>query len=64
MRLSRERQTRGSGEQYGAARGGEVPDVPGQIRLVQVEEGRADEHFLRLLAATQFILSVFSTEQN
>lgn len=45
------KRTCGAGEQDGAAGGGEVPDVLGQLRVLEVDEGRADEDLPRLIAA-------------
>jgi hypothetical protein len=47
-----ERRTNGDGEQNGAASGGEVFDMLGQIGLLQVDEGYTYKDFLILFAAT------------
>jgi hypothetical protein len=47
----RRKRTCGAGEQDGVAGGGEVPDVLQQLRVLEVDESRADEHLPRLIAA-------------
>jgi hypothetical protein len=63
-----ERRTNGDGEQNGAASGGEVFDMLGQIGLLQVDEGYTYKDFLILFDASWTIeldlVSSIATEQN